>query len=149
MTNHTSIIRAIGAEFIARKLKSLVLIIAVMLLVFIVSVIILATLNIWWLVLFIPLVLTAILGIVTYIVASSVIRKIRPKLNKFQQGQITNFVDKLERMAENVQTPMPFIVLRVLSDITLKRKRQFLQNFIYDSTSLHKDYLELTRNFYK
>ncbi|MET1033412.1 MAG: hypothetical protein ABWX94_02845 [Candidatus Saccharimonadales bacterium] len=147
MTIQLQLIRAISGEFIARKFMSIVLLFAVVGILVLGGAIWLTTISARWWLLAIPVIGFVLLGIVTCVAARVIIGFVRPKLTKLQSTNVARFVDKLERIAENLQTPMFIVVYRVIRDVIRPHDPSFVQTMIGDSTSLRKDLADLQRDF--
>ncbi len=142
-----SLVRAIGTEFINRKVKSLFLLIAVVGTAVLGIVIWLTTVNVWWWLLAAPVMVLVVAGLLVYIITKFVLRVLQPVLTDAQKRDVTLFVDKLERVTENIQTPMPFILLRVIKDTVWPGKEPFIQTVAHDSTTLSQDFIDLQKSF--
>ncbi len=147
MKPQVSLVRAIGSEFGARKLKSVLLVTGIILIIFVGIAIWLITMSAWWWLFAIPVILFSLFSIAAYLIARIVIKRLRPDLTKSQTSAVSSFVDKLERVADNLQTPMFIIVFKVVRDIIRPRSKPFVQTIVEDSSTLHKDLLELQKNF--
>ena len=147
MNTSVPVVRAIGSEFAQRKLNSLIIIYAIVVSLLMVGAVWLTTINVWWWLLAVPVIVLALAGFVALLAVRLLIRFIRPELNKVQKKAVKDFVDKLERVAENLQTPMFVIVFRVVRDMLLPRKETFIKTVASDSTSLHKDFSNLVQDF--
>lgn len=147
MTIQLQLIRAISGEFIVRKFMPIVLLFAIVSILALGGAIWLTTISAWWWLLAIPVIGFVLLGIVACVAARVIIGFIRPKLTKLQSTNVAQFVDKLERIAENLQTPMFIIVYRVIRDVIRPHDPSFVQTMIGDSTSLRKDLADLQRDF--
>jgi flagellar biosynthesis protein FlhB len=147
MKSDMNLIRAIGSEFVLRKFKSLLVPFVIAVTILLGVVIYLATLNAWWLIIALPIGLLTIVGSIVLVGIYMLMSAIRPQLSKTQKGQVSDFVDKMERVAEHVQTPLPVIIFRIVIDSIRKPQKTFIHAMAEDSTTLHSDYLQLRRNF--
>lgn len=147
MKTQINLIRAIGSEFAGRKLKLILLIFGILALIALIGAIWLTTLSAWWWLLAVPVIIVVVLGILAGLVASLLVTMLRPSLTKPQKAGVKKFVDKLERVAETIQTPMFILVFRVVRDSVRPGGTTFIQSTAEDSTTLHKDFLELQRDF--
>lgn len=147
MKTQINLIRAIGSEFAGRKLRLILLIFGIITLIALLAMGWLITLSIWWWLLAVPVMVMTLLGLMVGIMASILVKLLRPVLTKSQAAGVKKFVDKLERVAENIQTPMFMIVFRVMRDIIRPGKKTFIQTVTHDSTTLHKDFIKLQRDF--
>jgi len=139
--------RAIGCEFLARKLRSVMILLSVVMFAVLALAIWLTTVSAWWWLFAVPVILISIVLIAAFVVANVAIKVLRPNLTEQQDGAVKAFINKFERVAEHLQTPMFIIVFRVILDIIRKRDPSFIQTATKDSTTLHKDLLELQKSF--
>ena len=147
MKSQLDLARAIGAEFVGRKLRPLVIAFFVAALLAVALAVWLTTINgLWWL-LAVPVITAAIVGGVACLAARSILKMLRPPLSSGQKIATVNFVDKLERVAETVQTPMFVIVFRIIHDMYRPSSRSFIAEVSADSTTLRADFLALARKF--
>lgn len=147
MQRNITFIRALGTEFIARKLRSLSLVALLVGVVALALSLWLTTINVWWWLLAAPVVVLVITGVLIYIVLRFFLRVLRPVLTDKQKQDAGLFVDKLERVTENVQTPMPLIMFRVIKDSIWPGKEPFIATLAHDSTTLRQDFVELQKSF--
>ena len=145
MTAHIKLTRAVSSEFLARKLKSSALILGAISLLCVIAAFWLTTRSAWWWLLAVPAVIFMLLGLGAYLAANTVVKIIRPELSPVQITGVKSFVDKLERVAETIHTPMFIIVFRVLRDAIWPRKNSFIKTAAKDGTTLHKDFLDLAK----
>jgi hypothetical protein len=76
------------------------------------------------------------------------LRLLRPDLTASQHQAVGAFVDKLERTSENLQTPQPVIIFRVVRDIVRRNGEQsFIASLSRDTRSLAPDFIELQKSF--
>ena len=142
--NHnTTLMRAISAEFISRKYKTLATIIFMIFAAMILLSFYLTTTSIWWLILVVILIMLFTVAILAGLFVRFAIKKLRPSISTDQISRISQFVDKFERVTEAIGTPWFMIIVLVLRDFLLKKDTPFLQSVIKDSKTLHKDYLLL------
>lgn len=139
--------RALGAEFARRKFTILLLIFAVVAVLLITLVVWLVNLSAWWWLLGVPVIILTVVGVMLLLVLRLVIKIVSPAMSKAQRLAVGDFVDKLERVAEHVQTPLPFIVLRVIWDVIWPKEETYLRSLVKDGTSLHRDLIALQRMF--
>lgn len=140
-------IRAIGAEFARRQLRPFILLGAL----FVAALLLLGgwltTQNAWWWILEALLILGSFVFIALVIVIHIVLRVVAPTLSKAQRKAVASFVDKLERVAETVQTPQLAIIFYVIRDTIRPSKDSFIENISKDSKTLAPDFIKLRRNF--
>jgi len=140
-------IRAIASEFANRIYKPFGLIVAIVSLILIVIMIWLITMSAWWLLLAIPVFMLIIVAILLLTIAGVVIRLVSPKPTKIQKKQVSDFVDKLQRLSEVTATPKIFLLFRSIKDAVSPSKTGYVQSVITDSTSLQKDFKEILASF--
>lgn len=147
MKAQITLVRAVGSEFVTRKLQPIVLVFAALSVVLLVLITWLVTISAWWWLLAVPIIIFIVLGLVVYLAIRVAVQKLRPQLTGQQTTAVKNFVDKLERVADNLGTPMPWLVFRVVRDVMRPREKTFIHEIANDSTTLRTDFIELQRNF--
>jgi len=145
--HHIALSRAIGTEFLLRKYKSLRLTLAIAAAIVLLLLIWLTTVNIWWWFLAAPGIVVIMLGAVLLLFVRVLIRLLSPTLSQKQDTAVKGFVDKLERVADNIQMPPFMIVFQVIRDIIRPRNPTFIKTVVDDSSTLHADFAKLTREF--
>lgn len=140
-------IRSIGAEF-ANRVFYPVLVTAIIITVASISLISwLATTNQWWLLLSIPTIIAACVGISVLTIAKFIIRTVTPIQSVVQKKATKTFVDKLQRLADVTQTPKYILLFQIVRDIAAPRENGFIGTLAGDTTSLKGDYVQLIRLF--
>lgn len=147
MVAHTKLVRAISSEFVARKLRVIASVIALSLLAAVSMSLWLTTVNVWWWLLAAPVIMCTLLIAGALCVALAMVKMLRPTMTHDQKSGTIHFVDKLERVAEHVQTPTFILIFRVLRDMIRPRGRTFIESAAEDSTTLHTDLAKLERLF--
>lgn len=145
--HNIQLIRAISAEFVRRKLQSITILVAIVVALLLAGVIYLTTVSVWWWIVAVPIFALSMVVIIVLTVAHVLSRLFKPQVSKGQTKAVSNFVDKLERVAEHIQTPMPFIIFNIARDMVWPRTPTFIQQVVGDSTTLHKDIAQLERDF--
>lgn len=140
-------VRAIGSEFARRTLRPLTLIggLAAGVLVGLGGW--LTTYSPWWWFLEAPLILAALGFVILVMVAWTVIRLARPDQSADQSLAVSDYVDKLQRVAENLQTPQLVILYYVVRDVVRPRADSFIETVSHDSKTLAPDFASLVRRF--
>ncbi len=141
------VIRAIGVEFAKRALRPLVIVGAA-----IVAVLVgiggwLTTINAWWWFLEAVLLMAAVLFVVLVAIVWTAIRVANPDQTKTQRQAVKRYVDTLQRVAENLQTPQLVILYRVVRDVIQPRQGGFIETVSRDSKSLSPDFIKLLDQF--
>lgn len=145
---HTAIIvRAIGAEYIRRFTKP-IMIAAVIAMVLLLSLGgWLTTVSNWWWLLQASFILLTIVMVVVVTLIRLLVRIADTAQTRQQKDAVNAYVDKLERIADNVQTPQPIILFRVIKDLLRPSPNGIIQSMSRDTKSLAPDYALLTRHF--
>jgi membrane protein implicated in regulation of membrane protease activity len=147
MNTHVAIIRAISSEFITRKCKTLILIAGGISLIALLVTLWLTTLSPWWWLLAALIISFVIIEIIAILIARTLLKKLQPMLSKIQASHVVSFVDKLEKVAENVQLS-PFIVMyRVIRDLIYPSDKTFISELASSTSLLHSDFVELQKSF--
>jgi hypothetical protein len=144
---HVGVARAIAASFTTRKLKSSIILLSVATIVVAGLSIWLVRISLWWLFLVIPVVLWLFVAALVLAVGYALIRILRPNLNAQQHQAVEDFVDKLERVADSVQTPALIIAIRIVWDAIRRSESTFIQRAVSDGATLHADYAELIKRY--
>ncbi len=147
MKSQIRLIRAVGGEFLARKYKSLLLASVIISALLLALSVWLTTVNVWWWIFAVVVIVFIILGIVITIAGWIILGVLRPELTREQKTATGRFVDKLERVAENLQMPMFMIIFKVALDIIRPKEKTFIKTVAEDSTTLHEDFIQLSKFF--
>lgn len=142
-----SLIRAIGSEFLRRKYRAVLVVFVIAALIALGLVAWLVSISAWWWLLAVPVIIGVLIGIVIAAVMKVLIRIAIPTMTKVQKNGVKDFVDKLERVAENIQTPPFMILFRIVRDTIRPRDKTFIQSVAEDSSSLRSDFLALQKLF--
>lgn len=144
---HVLASRAVGSEFIKRKLAGVTLAIALLSAAFLGAGIWLTTKSGWWWILMVGIIAWVILAIILLTVAWFAVRMLRPQMNSAQKQAVADFVDKIERVSETIQVTPFMIFFRILKDMLFPPEKTFISQIAEDSTSLHSDYILLSKQF--
>jgi MFS family permease len=142
-----TVIRAIGTEFARRILRPLILTGAVVAVILLSVGGWLTTQSGWWWLLEFVFICGTLLFVTLIIAVQFILRRVTPPLSKLQKKSVASFVDKLERVAENVQTPQIVIIFYVIRDILRPRAGNFIETVAHDSKTLAPDLARLRREF--
>jgi membrane protein implicated in regulation of membrane protease activity len=132
---------------VGRKLKATALLVGIIAFVMLGVAIWLTAISVWWWFLAGFVIAIVLLLVIVYTVAAVVVRLVRPGLTEKQQAGVTGFVDKLERVAENVATPLFIIVFRVAWDLFRRHQPNYIQTVADDSSTLHKGFAKPQKLF--
>jgi hypothetical protein len=139
--------RAIGTEFARRKLRPLIIAGAVVAVCLLGLGGWLIARSVWWWLLEIIFIGGSLLFALLVIITLVILQKLRPALSNAQKQAATAFVDKLERVAENIQTPQIVIIYYVVRDTIRPRPDNFIETVARDSKALAPDFAKLCKQF--
>jgi MFS family permease len=142
-----SAVRAIGAAFARRALLPFIIIGAIVVVGLLVLGGWLTTQSGWWWLLEALFIVMALIFTALVVIVHILLRAVAPTLTKNQKQQVSNFVDKLERVAEHVQTPQLIIIFNVVRDTIHPRQGSFIEEVSRDSKDLAPDFVRLRREF--
>lgn len=150
MQSQITTMRAIGSEFLLRKLKKLVLIgVVVGLIIFGLIAYAGIAFSGWFFILLIIFAPVAMVPFFLWVVLKLVGRFMVPQMSTEQRTLLSAFVDKLERVAEHAQTPVFVIMFRIAKDILMNNEQGFIRRVTDDSTTLRPEYDALQLAFTK
>lgn len=141
------LIRAVSAEFLKRKFVAAVIVFAVAGAIFTALLGWLVSMSTWWLVLAVPMFGLMLFSVLMLLVVRISIGIFRPQLDKSQKTAVSDFVDKLERVAEQVQMPPFMIFLNIARNVIRPRNTTFIASVIQDSKTLKPDFQALQKLF--
>lgn len=139
--------RAIGSEFLRRRLLPLAVMLGMVLVVANGFGIWAVSRNAWWWVFESLVLLFSLLCLAGAVMVARVVRRIDTAHSPEQRRSVKAFVDKLQLVAEHVQTPQPVIIFRVVLDVVRARKPGFISEMASASKSLAPDYAKLRTMF--
>jgi hypothetical protein len=140
--------RAIGAEFLRRKIKPLIIIITIVVVVLLaVSIWLIASVSVWWWLLLVPVLVLTTVCIIAVIISRVLLKTIDSTQSKEQKLAVSIYVDKLERVAENIQTPPYVILFRIVRDIIRPKQDGFIASMSRDSQTLAPEFRALVASF--
>lgn len=140
-------LRAIGAEFIRRQLRPFIIIGTIFVIILLTLGGWLTTQNAWWWILEALIILWSLLFLALTIAVCIVVRVLAPPLSKKQKRDVAQYVDKLERVAETIQTPQLAIIFYVVRDTIRPTKQSFIETISTDSKALAPDFIKLRKDF--
>jgi len=140
-------VRAVGAE-LARRIVQPILIAGVIL------AIVLLVLGgwlttkdeLWWILQFIFITSIMFFALLT-IAVLAILRYFTPLQNDGQKKAVTNFVDKLQRVADTLGISNFVLLFRVVRDVIQPQEKTFIEQVTEDSTTLHTDFIKLQKLF--
>lgn len=140
-------IRAIGAEFANRVWLPTLLIALALAAVLVGLWIWLTTYSAWWWLLGFPIVIILSVALGVLVITKLVIRYVRPSQDTTQKHAVKQFVDKLQRVSDVVQTPKFVLLFQIVRDIASPKADGFIGTISSDSSTLKKDFKELQKLF--
>lgn len=147
MKSTITAIRAIGTNFANRLFYPVFF---VSLVVAILLILLFGWLTIestWWLLLFVPVMILACVGLGVLGVVKLAINYISPVQTANQRQAVRKYVDKLQRVSETVGTPKFVLLFQVVRDIAAPRKDGFIASLANDSKTLTSDFAHLVVMF--
>lgn len=140
-------IRALTAEFVKRLALPLIIIGFSITGILIIISIILTTMNGWWGILLGLSILALLIFTTLVIIVSLVISSVNPKQDASQKKAVKGFVDKLQEIADTIQTPKAFIVGRLVWDVVNKNNDGLLRTMSSNTLSTKKDFDAIRASF--
>lgn len=145
LSSTVAVIRAVGAAYARRIIRPFIVGGSVLVATIVGGSLWFTTQNAWWWIVAFIVICGAILFAIIVTGIFFVIRRVEPKLTKAQRKDVNAFVDKLERVAEHLQTPQFMIVYYVIRDTIRPRPDGFIQHVSQDSRTLAPDFEKLRR----
>ncbi len=140
-------IRAIGTEFARRIYLPITITVGAILLVLLAVTSWLTTLSAWWWVLLTLLIVVGVIFSIVAIVSGLALRFLRPRQTKTQSRSVKQFVDKLQDVAETLQTPKVVILARLIKDVIAPSKQGFVSHITAHATSIRPDFNAIVASF--
>jgi MFS family permease len=142
-----TVARAIGAEFIRRKLRPLIIMGAVVAISLLCLGGWLAAHNAWWWLIEAVFICGSLLFAAAVTVMYLILGKVEPLATRTQKQNVRSFVDKLEQLADSLQTPAFFILYYVIRDTIRPRQNGFIETVAHDSKTLAPEFSRLLKDF--
>jgi hypothetical protein len=140
-------VRAIGAEFVRRALWPIIVVGVGVALVLLALGIWLVTVSAWWWLFLVPVVMLAAIFVILVVVVRIAVGLADSAASKEQKRAVGSYVDTLQRVAENLQTPQLIILYRVVRDVITPRPDGFIATMSQDSRTLAPDFRRLVGLF--
>ena len=149
MQAHINPVRAVGAEFFQRKFHSLSLLFIVgSILLAIIMAVLISLVSPWWTILAVLLFFCFMIGAALLLATRILINTLRPQISQTQKTVVSDFVDKFERVTEQIGTPWFIIAFKIAKDVLLPPQgKTYIESVAHDGTTLHTDYLVVDRAF--
>ena len=140
-------VRALSVEF-ARRLYFPVFIVGVVILALLIILSVwLTTMSAWWWILFTIVVFASILFLIISIIMRVIINVVRPAQTVAQKKSVKEFVDKLQEVADTVQTPKVFLLFRLVVDTVRPTGQGLVQTMSSHVGTTKKDFEEIRKSF--
>lgn len=136
-------VRAIATLFARRIFLPVAITAGVIAVILIVAMVWLITIDLWWLLLAIPVFLLILAALIVGTIVWVIIQLVTPKQTKTQRVHVASFVDKMQRVSEIVATPKFILLFRTIKDIVVPSKAAFVKDVATDTLSLKKDFQAL------
>ena len=142
-------VRAIGAEFVRRSIRPLIIIGSLTAVVLLGMGGYLTTINAWWGILEAAIVIGVLIFIVLSILVRVLIRLADPPQSVEQRHAVRQYVDKLQRVSDHLQTPQFIVLFRVVKDTIYPRSEgeSFIEKVSKDTKTLTPDFTDLQQKF--
>lgn len=142
-------IKAVAAEYIRRVTRPFLIGGLVAAIVLLSVILYLAqAVSLWWLILLLPLGLPILFLLVAFFIIKQLTTYLAPALTKDQRKSAAQFVDKLQRTSENLQTPPLIIAWRTIRTAQ-KGQENYLRHIVDDSSTLKDDFARTSQHFNK
>ena len=144
-----NLIRAIGVEFVRRAIRPMIIIGSIVVVLLLGLGGYLITLNAWWGILEAILVVWGLVFVALTLVIKLLMRFADPPQTKAQRRAVNQYVTKLQRVAEHLQTPQLIVLFRVIRDTLwpAQGKETFVEAVSRDTRALTPDFLDLQKEF--
>lgn len=140
-------VRALTAEFV-KRLAVPIVIIALSILILVNGLVIwLTTTSGWWGILLFFTIMALFVFITITIAVGIILHALNPSQTSTQKKMVRKFVDKLQEIADTVQTPKVFIVGRLVMDVIRKNNNGMVQTMSSHTLTTKKDFDELRNSF--
>lgn len=140
-------VRALTAEFVKRLALPIIIIGASIFIILLGLSIWLTTINGWWGILLGVVILWTLIFATLTIIVALIINAVNPKQNSSQKKAVKSFVDKLQEVAETVQTPKVFIVGRLVLDVVNKNNNGLVRTMSSHTLTTKRDFDAIRKSF--
>lgn len=140
-------LRAVASVFGLRLLKSLLLAYIVITAVSVATgVWLIGHVDTWWVLLFAPVWLVALVVGLGIALGYGAIVLVRPRMDSLQRQQTTRIVDHLEVVRDVTSTPKLFIIWQLVWSVVLPQSDGYLQRLM-GLKGVHSEFMALVRSF--
>jgi hypothetical protein len=149
MKSTIKLVQAIGVEFIRRAIRPLIVIGSTAIVLLLILGGYLTTISAWWSILEVLLVVWALLFISLAVAIRVLVGIADPPQSTAQRQLVRRYVDKLQRVAEHLQTSQFLILFRVVRDTAWPPtdRETFIETVSHDTKTLNPDFKKLQEEF--
>lgn len=147
ITPYIRAVRAISAEFARRLYMPIVITVASMLVVLLALTVWLITISAWWWLLMVLLIIATVVFAVIATIAGVVITLFTPNQSKVQKQSVKKFVDKLQEVAETLQTPKFILMVRLIKDVAVPSDAGMVTQLTSHVSSVRPDFQAIVDSF--
>jgi len=140
-------VRALSVEFARRLYFPVFIVGAVILGLTIILSIWLTTMSAWWWILFTLAVIASVVFVIISLITRVIINVVRPAQTVSQKKSVKEFVDKLQEVADTVQTPKVFLLIRLVMDTVRPTERGLVQTMSSHVGTTKKDFEAIRKSF--
>jgi len=140
-------VRALSVEFARRLYFPVFIVGAVILGLTIIFSVWLTAMSAWWWILFTLAVIASVVFVIISLITSVIINVVRPAQTVSQKKSVKEFVDKLQEVADTVQTPKVFLLVRLVMDTVRPTERGLVQTMSSHVGTTKKDFEAIRKSF--
>ena len=140
-------VRALSVEFARRLYFPVFIVGAVILGLTIILSVWLTTMSAWWWILFTLAVIASVVFVIISLITRVIINVVRPAQTVPQKKSVKEFVDKLQEVADTVQTPKVFLLVRLVMDTVRPTERGLVQTMSSHVGTTKKDFEAIRKSF--
>jgi hypothetical protein len=141
--------RAVLAQYATKVIRPIEFIVMGLFLILFVGTVLLATyVNAWWWLLMVVVIAYGIIGSIAWLVIHFTIDRLRPEQTPVQKKAVTNFIVRIEKIADTLQITRFGLILRIVRDVMAKNTHSnVLTEFANDSKELKHDFEKVVDTF--
>lgn len=140
-------VRAVSSEFARRIYSPLVWFIGGALVTLLIIAIWLTTVNAWWWLFLIPVLLSVFVFLFASSVVGVAINILRPRQSKTQRKEVGVLVDKLQEVSEALQMPKTVLIYHLAKDTITPSGQGFVGNITSHAVTLKLDFQRIIASF--
>lgn len=148
MQHSLTALRAVGFAYALRLIRSLSIKVAIIIAALYIGIWYLScSVSHWWGILAIPIGFFGLVVGILYVMVKRAVIRLSPDLDDEQRQAINRFIDKVEQVVAETQTPHLTITYRIVRDAVFKKKQVYLRKLTDESVSLAQDFNRLSKLF--